>query len=1491
MAIQSNYRAVVQFLATGSKKVVKSFGEIYKGAKKIKEAQDVQSASTKKLRGNILGYGRSLDEAIVRVGKYALAMRLLQVTLGGTVNVFRDLIKLQDQLLQLKKVLPLTADFNKFNKEAIDIVEKLGGNLEDVSRAFFMFGQQGLSSTEILGKTKAAIMGVNAANLSLEQSINAITAAQHIFAKENLSATDVIDKLVAVQANYAVTTEDLFYGLQRTGPIVAAMGGSFDQLLGLITAVTETTRKSGAEAGAAFKRILSTISRPDVITALANVGVAVKKNETEFRNIFDIIHDLNKVWSTLTDVEQSNISQLVAGVRRRDVMLAVLQAFPTAIDTEITSMASLGFAEQAQQAQLETMQNTWERLGGTLDALGNTFKPWLYDQINFVTGTLKSLLDFLKGAPSGVGKFIGSFAGFTTVIISASMFRAIFRSLSGNIFAVNAKTESLNKSLNRQATTLGIATKEWGWYDKLLFKTILLDKEGTKTTQALNATIAEGSTISAVPRGWIKTINGFIGGFGGLLVAAPLVIMAVQGVLSMFKDAGDAADEDSKKIKGLVEQLTGLRTEMRKVQDESGQMVMKPVITGFDPAKFITPKTMRNIDKIGTQVAIGYLDPKKFKKYGSQVATFMKDAGATMRKTIESGGQAVEDLREKFDKLGVPIMKDRDVLITMLAVYEGMRRAVDQTFDEIQKNVNDTSDALLDMIAKSKLSGKAITGEELFNSDAIKNWGATAQIAFRNYVKTGTNVGRILGEIDAKILDIAESTDKSLGEFEGISTAQGADMYWRDIRRQIKEGNLSIEKMVDLFNQFQIPVDVGEFMGYLRDATSEDVDALAQMTKALADLNREGNLNTSIIKVLSGQEGGMTEAERELAEIRTNIGDETFRVMLAQALWSKKLSVDRNVTKALVGSSKNLQDALNKLTERYYDQSDAINNLDLRIKKLNNTMEANIALANLRVWKGLALDIDKFTHSLSFNEKFIFSNATALKDLADKTLIARDAREKLILGIKKKGTFTETMIKGVRVASFKNLKKVLERITTEKGKHLNIDDNDIKKLIKQEEIAQINLDSSAKLLEIKKKQYAVEQLRNIVIAQYIDIEKAAGDAATKSMDTLFNSLKEGGDVVKALSDSLAAFADSLANSLLKEMERIAARRLTVEFMGTGLTDELSGAFVDGAEILREAHVRGIEDAANYLNEGFLNNSNSLVQGIDSEFNTFLDNLATILKVPAPTGTPGATPAGTPGTALGGTSGAVLTGNANASFLGLSLSDVVNQIRALSTSKSKAKSKLSKTDKTIISLLSKIAKSTISTAKDMIPVAAAAVGARVKGGKGHAGTGATFGTMIGQDVAQQEVPKIPGLGGAGLFATLGSSIMTGGITMGFSLLGGLVGSLFGGKKQDEQKQAVDMNTDMLKRNTESIDNMNRLLALQNQLINVPAGFTIPSYGGMFGGGFGGNTNTGPSNITVNISTQSNQSADEIANTVRNTLSDMYGSQMSNTASRSSRFTPV
>ena len=242
------------------------------------------NASAKKIElalGRITGqaseFQKSLDASTARV----FAFGATTAVLNGVNQAFKKLvsttIEVEKRLIEINSIFQANEKvFNQFRNSIFQVAKDTGQAFGTVAEGAAELARQGLSAEETAKRLKASLVLTRISGLDAEKSVKALTAAINGFASAGLSANQIVNKLVAVDTAFAVSAQDLAEAFSRAGSTAEDAGVSFNELLGLVTAVEQKTARGGAVIGNAFKSIFTRLSRGDTIESLKELGVQIQ---------------------------------------------------------------------------------------------------------------------------------------------------------------------------------------------------------------------------------------------------------------------------------------------------------------------------------------------------------------------------------------------------------------------------------------------------------------------------------------------------------------------------------------------------------------------------------------------------------------------------------------------------------------------------------------------------------------------------------------------------------------------------------------------------------------------------------------------------------------------------------------------------------------------------------------------------------------------------------------------------------------------------------------------------------------------------------------------------------------------------------------------------------------------------------------------------------------------------------------------------------------
>ena len=276
-----------------------------------------------RITGSASEFQKSLDASTARV----FAFGATTAVINGVTQSFKALvsttIEVEKRLLEVKSIFGGTAsEFNQFRESIFQTARTTGQSFDVVASAAAEFARQGLSATETAKRLDAALVLTRISGLDSVKSTQALTAAINGFTSAGLTAEQITNKLVAVDTKFAVSAQDLAEGFSRAGSTAEDAGVSFDELLGIITAVQQTTSRGGAVIGNALKSIFTRLSRSSTIEDLQALGVAIDASQTGVQKL----QALSNALAEISDpTKASQIKELAGGVYQINIVSAALK--------------------------------------------------------------------------------------------------------------------------------------------------------------------------------------------------------------------------------------------------------------------------------------------------------------------------------------------------------------------------------------------------------------------------------------------------------------------------------------------------------------------------------------------------------------------------------------------------------------------------------------------------------------------------------------------------------------------------------------------------------------------------------------------------------------------------------------------------------------------------------------------------------------------------------------------------------------------------------------------------------------------------------------------------------------------------------------------------------------------------------------------------------------------------------------------------------------
>lgn len=504
----------------------------------------------------------------------------------------------EDSMTEISRVLELTgSEAENMRSQLFGLGQEFGRSFDDVSAAALKFAQSGSNMQESIENTRAMMLALNTAELDVESGTQSLIGIMSQWNMEASDLTTIIDKLNYTADNNAVTTQDLVDGLLKASSMAKTAGISFNDTVGVLTALKESSGAAGKEVGNAFKSILAYIQRPKSLDLFDEMGIEVYADKVtgELLPMMTILENMTNKWNTsqtemldtmiksgdaaqmmseewaiatntmgeYTDYQNAMAeatdkantaearaqAQAAAGVYRRNYYISLMENFTKAMEVSKDLVNAEGHSMAENSRYMETLTAKTEQLIAALTELA-------------VTAADAGLLDVAKAA-------IDTATAFVQWTSESQNLIPVLTSIAGVLITIKAQ------KIADEFISIGGAFKNAG----------NAIKTGLTTLSGVQATAQGATTALNGAAGAASGLSAALGGIGLAVSAISIVVTIINSVTAAIKQAreeeiraGEAAAEtfttlsklkaEYEALEGVMKRTTEQEERYRTVQDE-----------------------------------------------------------------------------------------------------------------------------------------------------------------------------------------------------------------------------------------------------------------------------------------------------------------------------------------------------------------------------------------------------------------------------------------------------------------------------------------------------------------------------------------------------------------------------------------------------------------------------------------------------------------------------------------------------------------------------------------------------------------------------------------------------------------------------------------------------------------------------------------------------------------------------------------------------------
>lgn len=834
--------------------------------KSNKQLRQVQSGIDYNINRN-LGVIEQLRIAMARVPVWMTAMTAFYGSIRSVRAMSQEILEVDKALTELRRVAGSNINIESLFQGAVNLSAELGNNIHDILQTLNDFARTfgEFNERQLLAITKTATLMSNVSELTAQEAGQALISTMNAFNIEAEKSMRIVDAFNEVDNNFAVSTKQIAESMTRSASAARTFGVEMEESIGHVTAISSVTMESGKIIGNALKTIYSRITTMDKSAeVLQSVGIAIRDQKGDVREVQDILSDLAAIWGDLSDAQRQNIAVTLAGRYQLTRFLALMNNWDTAVKATQTALTSQGSAlrenakyMQSYEARLNKLRNAFTEL--SLSVGDSVLNGAIYATIELLTDLARVAID-LSDKFGALSVVLGGLGATLTVI---GVFRKVTDGLTtfGRLMAEGFREASAGMTGFRATAAGTIGTLR-------AFQTVLPTVTGFMKTF--------GSVLKSLA--WSTVIGGIFFAIGSGIewfIRKQQEQKRVQEeVEKMNKQLVDSYRNTAGGLEALVEKYNKLKFKVDTGQIQEGTEAYNEYLKVNQELAEKMPNMVKYVDSKGIahlREAEALRENVKFAKELSEA--YAKLTLSKFEKETAKRSQNIKDTVDRIKELNDEIKRMQEVDGTTMTI-PGSYNALGEQI----KIVRDYGEAIQEnkikvILAQQEIQNNIQKTNNLINQTILSSIEASGKLQGMTETQIST-IEKLTRNNEKIFMDLAEKLikgDIQQQEFDKLFEQRVQQLY----DAGVKVGQLIADKLAELIkgvtNKEEIQKILDDYDTFLQTLPDkfftldnlDNIDQFVQRFEAVLDIANKikdgtGDMNGLIQQIASNKELGMS---------------------------------------------------------------------------------------------------------------------------------------------------------------------------------------------------------------------------------------------------------------------------------------------------------------------------------------------------------------------------------------------------------------------------------------------------------------------------------------------------------------------------------------------------------------------------------------------------------------------------------------------------------
>lgn len=481
--------------------------------------------------------GAMAKKFIIWQAAATLVMKPLQLIRDAISSINETLVETENAVVALQRVAGTSANAD----ELYDLAQRYGQTFENVNEIALNFARSGMDWTDTIKATEAALLALNVAELNATQASDGMIAIMQQFGYEASELELIIDKLNISADNAAVSTEKLLTALQRTGSSAKNANLTLEETVGIITAISEATGRSGENIGTAVNSLIQFTTKESSLATFEKLGGDVAKVVEDYRmgaaTVLDIWEELSKVIQS----KNSSTEGILSGLFADDDWRSLNEELQTELGENFATVTEIyGTASTFRKNYFIALLNNLDQVQETMDDM-NSAEGYSQKENEQYLDTYSAKVNELKAQWQDMANDEQGILGIKKSLVEfASNLLTVLDKLGGIKFVL---TEIL-----------------------VIGGTLLMTYKGTAIIAGLQKIwgLLRTLSIDAIPNAiaaWRAYAAGIVSANTAIQASIPIIGMAIAAISLLATKISDAREKERQAAEEARQELINLRQE------------------------------------------------------------------------------------------------------------------------------------------------------------------------------------------------------------------------------------------------------------------------------------------------------------------------------------------------------------------------------------------------------------------------------------------------------------------------------------------------------------------------------------------------------------------------------------------------------------------------------------------------------------------------------------------------------------------------------------------------------------------------------------------------------------------------------------------------------------------------------------------------------------------------------------------------------------------